>query len=274
MSRRLALVTGASGGIGVPIAIGLAQAGLHVVLAGRDAGRVAAACDRVAEASGARPEAEIADLSSLAETRALAVRVADRGPLALLVNNAGVFRHRRELTAEGHELVLAVNHLAPFVLTRALLPALVAAGDARVVQVGSSAGERARIDPDDLEMTRRWGLVRAYGRSKLALLMAGLDWAEREPRVASLVVHPGGVRTGIVRAGGLVQLGWMALQPFLLSPEQGAAGPLHAALSTELAGVSGRYLRRCRLSAANPLALDRALRARVWAATERLVGPG
>ncbi len=258
---RVALVTGASGGIGPWIALGLAQAGLHVVLAGRDRARTEAA-----------PELELADLSSLAEARALGERVAARhGALAVLVNNAGVFRHRRALTVEGHETVLAVNHLAPFVLTRALLPAL-AAGRARVVNVGSLASDHAGIDPDDLELSRRWDLVRAYARSKLALMMATFEWAERVPGTAFLVVHPGGVRTGLVRAGGLVQFGWWAMSPFLLTPEQGAATPLHATLSGTLSGVSGRYLKDSRIARPNRRALDAALRRRVWEATERLAG--
>ncbi len=271
-TSRVALVTGASGGIGPWVALGLARAGLHVVLAGRDPARTEAARAWVAErAPGAAPEGEVADLSSLAAARGLGERVAARhGAVSVLVNNAGVFRHRREVTSEGREVVLAVNHLAPFVLTRALLPALLAAGDARVVNVGSSASDHAGIDPDDLELARRWDLVRAYARSKLAMMMAAFEWAERVPGVASVVVHPGGVRTGLVRAGGVVQLGWRALSPFLLTPEQGAATPLHAALSGEAAG--GRYLKRCRAVAPNRRALDAGLRARVWAATERLAG--
>ncbi len=278
-ARRVALVTGASGGIGPWVALGLARAGMHVVLAGRDQARTEAARAWVAErAAGSAPEGEVADLSSLVAARALGERVAARhGALSVLVNNAGVFRHRREVTAEGREVVLAVNHLAPFVLTRALLPALLAAeasgaGRARVVNVGSSASDHAGIDPDDLEMARRWDLVRSYARSKLAMMMATFEWAERVPGLASLVVHPGGVRTGLVRAGGVVQLGWQALSPFLLTPEQGAATPLHAALSGEMAGVSGRYLKRSRVVAPNRRALDAGVRARVWAATERLAG--
>ncbi len=272
--RRVALVTGASGGIGPWIALGLARAGMHVVLAGRDAARVEAARAWVqGQVAGAAPEGEVADLSSLAAARGLGERVAARhGAVAVLVNNAGVFRHRREVTEEGREVVLAVNHLAPFVLTRVLMPALSAVGGARVVNVGSSASDRAGIDPEDLELVRGWGLVRAYGRSKLAMMMAGFEWAERVPGVVSVVVHPGGVRTGIVRAGGIVQLGWRALSPFLLTPEQGAAVVLHAALSGEGAAFGGRYVKARGVVAPNRRALDAGLRARVWAATERLAG--
>ncbi len=282
----MALVTGASGGIGPWIALGLARSGLHVVLAGRDRARTEAARSWVAgQVAASAPELELADLSSLAEARALGERVAARhGRLSVLVNNAGVFRHRRTLTAEGREAVLAVNHLAPFVLTRALLPALSAgageaggetggeAGRARVVNVGSLASDHAGIDPDDLELARRWDLVRAYARSKLALMMATFEWAERAPGVGFLVVHPGGVRTGLVRAGGLVQFGWWAMSPFLLTPERGAATPLHAALAQDMAGVSGRYLKDSRVARPNRRALDAALRRRVWEATERLAG--
>ena len=272
--RRVAVVTGATGGIGTAVALGLARAGFHVVLAGRDAGRLAAARESVeARVAGASLEVAVADLSLMGQTRRLGEAIAGAHErVAVLVNNAGVFRGERERTAEGRELVLATNHLAPFVLTRALLPALSAGS--RVVNVGSVMSERVGIDPDDLELDRRWGPVRAYGRSKLALTMATFEWAEqlRPAGVSVNVVHPGMVATRIMREGGIGGLFWRALRPVLLTPAQGAATPLHVALSPAMAGVSGCYLKERRIVVPNPLALDPTLRRAVWRATEQLVG--
>ncbi len=272
----VAVVTGATGGIGRWIALGLAQAGHHVVLVGRDAGRGAAARDWIsAQTPGATTTLLLADLSSLAETRALAREIAARFPqVGLLVNNAGVFEARRRETPEGHERVLAVNHLSPFVLTRALLPALQAASPARIVTVGSSTSDRARIDPANLELRHGWGMVRAYGQSKLAAMMTTFETARRlqGSGVVANVVHPGTVATGLVRTPGVIGLAWRLMAPWLLTEQQGAATPLHVALAPELAGSSGGYFKAQGRVRPNRRALDAALCGAVWRETERLVG--
>lgn len=271
-----AVVTGATGGIGRWIARGLARGGRPVVLVGRDRGRGEAACAWIRrEVPEARLELVVADLSSLAATRALASEIAARHPrLGLLVNNAGVFRTRREETREGHEMVLAVNHLSPFVLTRALAPALAAGAPSRVVNVGSSTSDRARIDPDNLELRRGWGMVRAYSQSKLALMLTTFDiaraWAGSG--IVANVVHPGTVATGLVRAPGVVGLAWRVMAPFLVTEAEGADTPLHVATDPALAVVTGCYFKRRQEAAPNPRARDPALAAAVRAATERLVG--
>lgn len=272
-----AVVTGATGGIGRWIALGLARAGRTVVLVGRDRDRGQAARSWIAQhAPDARTELMLADLSSLAATRALGQEIAARHPrISVLVNNAGVFRARREETAEGHEAVLATNHLSPFVLTWALEGALRAGAPSRVVNVGSSTSDHARIDPADLEFRRRrWGMVRAYGHSKLALMMATFEWAHRLDGsfVVANVVHPGAVATSLVRTPGVIGLAWRAMAPFLLSEERGADAPLHAALAPEFAQTTGLYVKGRHEARPNPLARDAALRARVWAATEMLAG--
>ncbi len=280
MEPRVAVVTGATAGLGRFVALGVARAGWRVVLVGRSRERgEAVRALLAAEAPGVPAELECCDLSSLADTRALGERIAARhGAVGLLVNNAGCFLAHREETAEGHERVLATNHLAPWVLTRALLPALRAAaardGEARVVNVGSSASDGAEIDPEDLELRRGWGLVRAYSRSKLALMMGSFALARElsGDRIAVNVVHPGPVATSLVRERGVVGLAWTAMAPFLLSERQGADTPLHVALAPELRGVSGRYFKRRRAVRPNRRALDAGLVARVEAATRGLVG--
>ena len=276
---RCAVVTGATGGIGRWIALGLVDAGFRLFVIGRDPTRLAATCAWIAgriPGSAARIEPIRADLSLLSETRAAAGMVLSRtDSLAVLVNNAGLLSPRRVVTGEGHERTLAVNHLAPFVLTRALLPALRREAVARIVDVGSSTSDRARIDPDDLELVRHWRMTRAYARSKLALLMAGLELARQlEGSTVTLnVVHPGTVATGLVRGPSVASLAWKVMAPFVLSERQGAATPLYAALSAECAGLNGAYLKRCRAVPPNRSALDPALRRRVVAATEALTVP-
>ena len=270
----VAVVTGATGGIGPWIALGLARAGQHVVLIGRNRTRGEAAQAWIdQQVPRAKTELLIADLSLLSETRDVARRIAARhAKIAVLVNNAGVVETRASATAEGHDRVLATNLLCPFALTQALLPALIAGAPARIVNVGSATSDRARIDPDRLVLGRRWGILRAYSQSKLALMMVTFALARRleGTGVVANVVHPGRVATGLVRTGGVFGLAWRALTLGALTSEQGADTPLHVALAPDLGAASGLYFKDRRAAPPNPLALDPDLVERVWRATERL----
>ena len=275
----VAVVTGATSGIGRWIALGLAQAGMTLVLTARDVSRGQAVSAWISsQLPSAQVEVTAVDLALLTATYQTGLSILQRHPaIDVLVNNAGVFRTRREETEEGHERVITVNHLSPFLLTRTLLPALrgAAAGGngARIINVGSSTSDRARITPADLEGRRRWGIVQAYSQSKLALMMATLDWAQRlqGTGVVANVVHPGTVATSLVRAGGTVGLAWRMMAPFLLTEQQGADTPLHVALSGEFRDRTGTYVKQRQVVAPNSLALNGILRDQVWAATETLV---
>lgn len=277
--KRVAVVTGATGGIGRWIALGLAGAGHHVVLVCRDAGRGAAVQGWIAgQVPGASTSVRVADLAQLRAARAVGRAIAaEHGVVAVLVNNAGMFAARRTETAEGHEAVLALNHLAPYVLADALEPALLAAAAggaaARIVNVGSSTSDRARIDPDDLEGIRRWGYLHAYGQSKLALLIATRVRAVRltGTGVVANTVHPGTVATGLIREAGPIGWAWRLMRPFVLTERQGADTPLHVATSPDWAGRTGEYVKRRNPAAPNRRALDPALAAAVEARTRALI---
>lgn len=276
--HRTAVVTGATGGIGRFVALGLAQAGMEVVLVGRDPGRGAAATAWIRDqVQDARLHFMLADLSSLGETCALGTAIAGAHPrLSVLVNNAGVFLPRRTTTAEGHETVLAVNHLSPFVLTRLLEPALRAGAPARLVTVGSSTADTALIDPANLELRHGWGLKHAYAQSKLAATMTTFKWARRwsGTGVVANVVHPGTVATGLVRARGVIGLAWRVMALFSRTEQQGADTPVFVATAPELETVTGTYFKDRRPARPNHRALDEVLVQRVWTATEDLVTQG
>lgn len=274
VEQPVALVTGATGGIGRWIALGLARARHHVILVGRDPARGEAAQRWIAEkAPGASTQLLLCDLSLLSETRNLARTVLSRHPkIAILVNNAGIFDARRVITAEGHCRVLATNHLSPFVLTQALLPALAAGAPSRIVNIGSSTSDKARIDPDNLVLGRRWAMRRAYSQSKLAMMMTSFALARRLEGTGMVccVVHPGLVASGLVRSGGVIGAAWRCMALWALTEEAGADTPLYAALAPQMATVSGVYLKDRRAVAPNWRALDPALQELVWAATQRL----
>jgi NAD(P)-dependent dehydrogenase (short-subunit alcohol dehydrogenase family) len=280
VSGKIALVTGATNGIGIWTALGLAAGGATVGIVARDRGRGEAMREFLsARAPSGQVDLFIADLSSLAQVRRLAGEVKARYPrLDLLINNAGLARDRRELTIDGFERVFAVNHLAPFLLTLELLDPLRHSAPARIVNVGSELSDRAKIDFDNLQSEQRYSVLGTYGQSKLALMLFTFELARRleGSGVTVNIVHPGGVATNILDLGGWPGAALKMLAPvlklFLLTPEQGAKTTLYVATAPELATVTGRYFKASREAVANPLAADRKLAANLWAHSMEMTG--
>jgi NAD(P)-dependent dehydrogenase (short-subunit alcohol dehydrogenase family) len=275
---RIAIVTGASSGIGLWTAAGLAKAGAHTVLICRDARRGEEAKSFVAEKSGRAPDLILADFADLKRVQAAGKEIATRYPrIHILVNNAGLFAPKRTLTKDGYEMTFAVNHLAPFLLTDRLLPALVRAGEpgryARIVNVASAAANRASIDLHDLMSVRRYRMLGAYGQSKLANVLFTKELARRLPPkpVSANSVHPGVVATGIGNKGGIGGLVWSAIKPFMIGPEQGAVNSLFVATSPDIEGISGAFFVKRKQAGPNPVAEDAGIAARLWTESERLV---
>jgi NAD(P)-dependent dehydrogenase (short-subunit alcohol dehydrogenase family) len=275
LAQRLAVVTGASSGVGLHTALGLARAGMRVIMAGRDRGRIEAARRLVTERSGSdQVEVALADFSRLGDVRRLAEEIlAGHDRLDVLVNNAGLFSPRYRLSADGIELTFAVNHLAPFLLANLLLDRLKASRPARIVTVASEAHRRHRIDIGDLTRPRDWTMSRGYGRSKLCNILFTRELAARlDPgEVVATCLHPGMVATGIGQRGGLLELGWRMLKPFMLSPEKGAETPVFLATVPDPQFFHGGYVIRKVLTRPDPAALDSGLARRLWEESARLV---
>jgi NAD(P)-dependent dehydrogenase (short-subunit alcohol dehydrogenase family) len=276
MAEPTAVVTGGSSGIGLHIALGLARAGMPVVLAGRDPARTEAARRFVLARSPAAPlEAALADFASLAEVRRLASEIlAAHDRIGVLVNNAGLFSPRSRVSADGFELTFAVNHLAPFLLTNLLLDRLRASAPARIVNVASEAHRGQRIDPALLAHPADRSAMRAYGRSKLCNILFTRELALRlaGSGVVAASLHPGVVATAIGQRGGILELGWRLMKPFMLSPERGAETALFLATVPDPAPFHGGYLFRKALAQPDPAARDDALARRLWDESARLVG--
>ncbi len=273
MSAGTALVTGANRGIGFFIALGLAERDYEVVVHARELSKMESALAALRERFPAgRFAGAAADLSSQVEVRRLAAEVRTRFPrLSLLVNNAGLFSAKRVMTVDGVELVFAVNHLAPFLLTNSLLDVLRANAPARIVNVNSSSHLRAGKDVVASASTARYDLRGTYGRSKLANLLFTKELARRlEPGVTVNAAHPGLTRTGIADVGGVISLGWKTYTLFAQGPQRGAETPLYVATAPELSNISGAYFARSRLAPNNPLADDPQLAARLWELSEEL----
>ncbi len=271
-----AIVTGASSGIGLHTALGLARAGMRVVMVGRDRQRTEAARRLVAAGSSrARLDVALADFASLAEVRRLAeALLAEHRRLDLLVNNAGLFSPRYRRSADGFELTFAVNHLAPFLLTNLLLDRIRASAPARIVNVASEAHRRQALVVADLARPTDWTALRAYGRSKLCNILFSRELAARldGSGVVVAALHPGVVATSIGQRGGLIEIAWRLMKPFMIGPEKGARTSLFLATAPDPGPHHGGYVIGRALAEPDPAARDQGLARRLWDESARLVG--
>ena len=271
------LITGASRGLGFEAALALARLGARLVLVGRDRQRTEAAVEDVRARTGAHASFYLCDFSSQASIRELAAAVGrDHRTLHVLVNNAGGVHRRRSVTVDGIERTFATNHLGYFLLTNLLLDLIVMSAPARIVTVASVAHRSGRIHFDDLNLERRYGLVKAYNQSKLANVLFAAELARRlaGTGVTSNSVHPGSVDTNIwtgtpLWAKPLIAL---ALRPWFLTPEAGGATLVQLAASPELDGVTGRYFEKQQAVPPSPAASDERAAGRLWQVSARLVG--
>ena len=271
------LVTGATSGIGRVAARELAARGAQVILHGRDSERAEqtrrAIIERVPSAS---VDVVLADLASQAEVRRLAAEVRQRFPgLDVLVNNAGATFGRRLETVDGLEMTLALNHLAPFLLTNLLLDLLRRNAPARVVTVASGAHQRSALDFDDLQNRRGYSGFRVYGQSKLCNLYFTYELARRleGSGVTANALHPGFVATSFGRReGGLMGLLMPIAHRFAISPEEGARTIVYLAASPQVEGVSGKYFFQERPIASSAESYDAEAARRLWKASAELTG--
>ncbi|QKW08081.1 SDR family NAD(P)-dependent oxidoreductase [Streptomyces sp. NA04227] len=268
MTPRTTLITGATQGLGRGIALDLAARGDTVLLHGRDRTRLAAVADEIrAAAPNATVRSYLADLADLDQVYALADAVRAAEPrLDALVNNAvsggGSQPLRRELSAQGHELRFAVNHLAPYALTRALLPLLTASAPARVVNV-ASIGQEA-VDFDNVMLERDYEGLRAYCRSKLALISATFALAAELDGTGVTVntLHPAHLMdTAAVRAYGLTPV---------TTVEEGVRPTVRLLTDPALASTTGRYFDQFTDTRAHEQAYDEQARGRLMELTRRL----
>jgi NAD(P)-dependent dehydrogenase (short-subunit alcohol dehydrogenase family) len=292
---KVAIVTGAAGGLGYATALGLARRGATTILAGRDPAKGARAVARIQQGfPSAKLRFELLDLASLAsvERFAAAVGAAHGGVIDILVNNAGIMGlPARRLTEDGFERQIGVNYLGHFALTCQLKDALgKAAGGGRVVSVASLAHRRATLDLDNFQSEKSYRPMRAYGSTKLAMLVFAIELQRRvvEHRwnLFSVAAHPGWARTDIIGNGmgggapGLKER--LIATMFALvaqSADAGALPSLYAATAPQAKG-GGYYGPTGPMetrgppgpSWVSPLAADPAIGSRLWALSEKLTG--
>jgi len=275
LSETTVLVTGSTSGIGREAAVALGRLGARVLVHGRDREGGEATLDDLAETAAAGADLFLADFADRASVRTMAADVAASvDSLDVLVNNAGGMFRNAGATAAGIEYTIAVNHLAPFLLTHHLLPEMPDGG--RVVTTSSGVHRSGSVDVDQLEATEGSSFAR-YSRSKLANVLFTRELARRTDRVTANCFHPGFVPGSAFfrQVPAPIRLPMKAarvLPGVGTSVEEGAATAVYLAASPEVADVTGEYFTDCAARQPSREARDDATARRLWERSEELVG--
>jgi len=280
---RVAVITGASSGIGLVTARALAAQGWRVIALGRDPGRSAAAEAEIRAAGGPGVQLDMirADLSLMREAVRASGEIAARTDrIDVLINNAGGTGKEKVLTAEGNEATFAGNHLGHFVLTNRLLPLLKAAaagaapGATRIINVSSSGHEFSPgLNWDDLQMFENFVPIVAYCNAKLANILFTRALAQRLNGSGIVVhaMHPGAVSTNFASHADASTQEYYRTKTDLVSAEQGADTLTWLATAPEPGECSGAYYHQRAIAPASAAAMDPDTAERLWRESERLV---
>lgn len=248
MNAKTIIITGGTSGIGLAAAQALAEQGHRLILIARDADRGRKAVAALAASPGGSHRLISADLSLMSEVRhVIADLEATEQTIDVLANNAGTWFQHRELTPEGIERTVAINHLAYVALTLGLKGLLLAAPAARVINTGSFVYKQARYDPDNLQAEKRFSTNATYAATKLYNLMFTRALARHwsDTGISINCFSPGFVATGFGRGeGGLLEPFYRFTRRFAISPEKGAATLVYLAGSDEAASISGAYFEK------------------------------
>ena len=263
-AAKVVLITGSTDGLEREVALRLGATGAHVIVHGRNRERGLAVVDAINSGGKGTATFYAADLASLANVRAFADTILKHYPhIDVLVNNAGVWLREgpRQTSAEGYEMTFAVNYLAGVLLTRQLLPRLIASAPSRIINVASQT--QSPLDLDDVLQEKSYVGQRAYSQSKLAQVMFTIDLAKelQGKGVSVVALHPASMMdTHLVEAAGMqprstVDDGAVPLMGLIMAPSV----------------TSGMFYNGLRESRANPQAYDDAARARLRAITDSLI---
>ena len=274
---KTAVVTGANSGIGKITALELAKRNYRVVMVCRNQEKAAAAKQEIAEETGNEyVQIEICDLSLMSNIRRSAKQIRETNTsIDLLVNNAGLLpQSERQTTSEGFEMTFAVNHLAYFLLTRELLPALKSAESGRVVNVASEAHKSGTFDSENLQLENGYSTVKAYGNSKLFNIMFTRQLHKEldGTNISTFSLHPGVVNTNFAADSDsffakLFNLGRF----FMLSPEKGASTSVYLCTEPGIEHLSGHYFIKSKPAKPYGIAMDDAACRQLWEKSKKLI---
>ena len=275
MKDKVVMVTGANSGIGKSASLALAEKSATVVMVARNKERGDAARSEIVRKSGNNSiDLLLADLSSLESVRQLVAEFRKKySKLHILINNAGLFNQRRRVTADGYENTFATNYLAPFLLTNLQLDLLKASAPSRIINVSSVGHYNGHINFDDINLEKEYGGWKAYGQSKLALVLFTHELAKKLQGTGVTVnaVHPGTVATNIW-SRPLGPVGFIMALPklFMTSPDQGAETIVYLASSPDAKGLNGEYLEKLKVKKSSDESYNEEIAQRLWDVSAKL----
>ncbi len=264
MADKKILITGSTDGIGKQTAFNLGSKGYQVIVHGRKKDRVEETTDELKEKTGNQSFfGYVADFESLQEVKEMAEKVRGEHPdLDVLLNNAGIMQNSKEFTADGFEKTLGVNYLAPFLLTRLLVPVLSRPGDTRIINV-SSMMHGSSIDFENLQGEKSFDGSEAYGLSKLCNILFTYKLAREYSKedFVTHCLHPGVINTKLLRRN-FGNIG---------SPvEEGASNLEHAATSKNLKDITGKYFKDQREQSSASISYDHEIQDKLWKLSNKM----
>lgn len=268
------LITGTTSGIGRVTALELARQGHRIIMANRNREKSEALRAEISSATGNDAiEVLDLDLASLESVNTCAAEfLAAHQSLDLLINNAGLMSNDEVITADGFELQFAVNALAQFQLTQALLPALESAAPSQVIFVTSMMHKFGKLEPGSFRGWLKYSGGASYNQSKLVMTMLARELAERlaERNIAVNALHPGAVNTGIL--DNYSKFAQFFLRMMFISPEKGARTTLYLAGLDPAQVPSGRYYVNSKPASTHKLVNDGAARSQLWDTCSAFLG--
>lgn len=276
MEKGLAIITGADGGMGQVITTALAKEGYPVIMACLNPQKATLVCERIKNETGnTQIEVRPVNLASLSAVNTFTAQLLKEGrPVSRLINNAGILTTPVRRTEDGLETIVSVNYVAPYMLTRQILP-LIQPG-CRIVNTVSCTYAIGKIGPDFFEKGKsgRFSRIPVYGNTKLALLLFTQELAGRirEKRITVNASDPGIVSTNMITMKAWFDpLTDIFFRPFIKTPAQGAATAIHLALSDEPKEKSGCCYANCKETKVPVRILHHIQQKQLWDDTEILL---
>jgi len=281
VKNKICLITGSTSGIGKATAASLAAKGAIVIITGRNEEKGEQIVTEIKNRmTNHNIFFEFGDLANLKSVVDLAYRLNKNYPkLDVLINNAGSFTEKRQYTNDGIEMQFGVNHIAHFLLTHLLMPALKKSDAARIINVSSNAHYRGNINFEDLYGEQKYVPFKIYAQSKLANVLFTYELARRLSEdnlnhITANALHPGEVKTQFVEKNGntLYKVGWKMAKPFMQSIEQGAATTVYLATAKQMEGKTAEYWSKMKKTKSSKISYDEQVADRLWNVSRALCG--
>ena len=278
MTGRICIVTGSNSGIGKQTALALAKMGATIVMVVRNKIRGEKALKEIISQTGNKDvNLMISDLSSMNSIRNFTEEFKKTySRLDVLINNAGAVFNKRQVTPEGFERTLAVNYLAPFLLTHELLNLLKNSSPSRIINLTSGLAKKGKVDLDDLQSEKNYAGMQVYTNAKLMLILFTYELAKRleGTRVTANVVMPGFVATNLGKSSGSLRSAilFKLVRPMQISAKKGAQTSVFLASSEEIRTVSGKCFSKKKITITCPLSYDEEIQKLLWDKTQNMLG--